>query len=73
MNEERLAAKWIPRAGAALAGTGGWANGSAPRRPWMRGHRGEGRAGGAGHTPRTHPRGSPSRRAAQTVPQLGQF
>lgn len=67
MNEERLAAKWIPQAGAALAGTGGWASGSAPRRPWMRGHRREGRAGGAGHTPRT-PRGSPSRRAAQKVP-----
>lgn len=65
MSEERLAAKWIPRAGAALAGTGGWASGSAPRRPWMRGHRGEGRAGGAGHTPRTragHRRAVPPRR-----------
>lgn len=64
VSEESLAAKWIPRAGAALAGTGGWASRSVPRRPWMRGLRGEGRAGGAGHTPRTragHRRAAPAR------------
>lgn len=64
VSEKRLAAKWIPGAGAALAGTGGWASRSAPRRPWMLGLRGEGRAGGAGHTPRTragHRRAAPPR------------
>lgn len=71
MNEERLAAKWIPRAGAALAGTGGLGErlGSAPpldAPPPRGGARRRGRA----HP--SHPRGSPSRRDAQEVPQLGQ-